>query len=51
MPKAIGVSDADYEYVRSQRKVRSDNPEEKETLVEALHRIIEVYKNAGGTNV
>ena len=46
MPKAIGVSDADYEYVRSERKVKPDNPEEKESLVEALHRIIQESKEA-----
>lgn len=43
MPKAIGVSEQDYEFVKLQRKAKPDNPEEKESMIESLHNIIVKY--------
>ncbi len=43
MPKAIGVSERDYEFVKSQRKIKPDSPEEKESMIESLHNIISKY--------
>lgn len=48
MPKAIGVSDEDYEFVRSQRKIIPGTSEDKESLIVALGRILTEYREMKG---